>query len=93
MRSHRSVAVRGRVLIEPRFQLRTVPEAPDLLQGSQADNDDKHCDSCGEQWRILSLPPFGSRQPEADSVRFQFASWRFGNADLAAPRGAIQAAA
>ena len=50
MRSRRSVAVRGRarVLIEPRFQLRTVPEAPDLLPGYQADNDDKHCDSCGE---------------------------------------------
>jgi len=89
----RSRAGRARMLIEPCFQLRTVLEAPGLLQGYQADNDDKHCDSCGEQWRIHSLPPFGSRQPEAGAVRFQYIGSAIWLAGLAALRGAIQAAA
>jgi len=82
MRSRRSVVVRAgraRVLIEPCLQRRTAPGTPDLLRGYQADNDDKHSDSCGEQWRIHGLPPSGSRQPEAGSVRFSAPAWRFGS--------------
>ncbi len=45
------------MLIEPCFPLTTAPEAPDLLQGYCASNDDKHPDSDREQWRLHGLPP------------------------------------
>ena len=60
------------------FPLRTVPEAPDLLQGYQADNDGKHRDSCGEQWRMHGLPPSDRVNRRLARSVLSAPAWRFG---------------